>query len=213
MRARFRLGRQSGFTLIEMMIVVTIIGILATIAVPIYRGYVQQAHLSEAKPYILEIASKERSYKVRNGLYCCSGGNLSEVTLTSGLNVDLSGTGNFCFVVICSDSALCASTNSTNFISTSQGGDPTVEFEVWAILRATSTTTVSGPSSTTCTMPSTKPTPTGWVQASSSSQPAREGRVVVYRYPPPPNRRDSAAGTGSVVFSWLEGISESHALQ
>jgi len=207
------LNRQSGFTLIEMMIVVTIIGILATIAVPVYRTYMQQAHLAEAKPYLLDIASKQRSYKARNGLYCCSGGNLSEAILTSGLNVDLNGTGNFCFVVICRDSALCASTNSTNFLSTAQTGDSTIEFEVWAILRATSTTTVSGPSSTTCTMPSTKPTPTGWVQSASSGLTGRQGRVVAYRYPPPPNRRDSTAGTDSITFNWLDGISESHALQ
>jgi prepilin-type N-terminal cleavage/methylation domain-containing protein len=214
MRGAFRdFRRQGGFTLIELMIVVTIIGILATIAVPIYRGYVQQAHLAEAKPYLLDIASKERSYKVRNGVYCCAGGNLSETTLTSGLNVDLNGTGNFCFVVICRDSGLCASTNGAGFIAASQSGDPTVEFEVWAILRASSTTTVSGPQSTTCTMPPAKPTPTGWVQSSTSGLAAREGRVMVYRYPPPPNRRDSATGQDGIKFNWLEGISESHALQ
>jgi prepilin-type N-terminal cleavage/methylation domain-containing protein len=204
--------RQLGFTLMELMIVVTIIGILAAISIPIYRGYVRQAHLNEAKPYLLDIASKQRSYKVRNGLYCCSGGNLSESVLTSGLNVDLSSTGNFCFVVICRDAALCSSTSSTTFITPSQGGDPTVEFEVWAILRTTSTTTVSGPQSTTCTMPATKATPTGWVLPSSSTLAGREGRAVVYRYPPPPNRRDTAAGQDSVIFNWLEGLSESHAL-
>ena len=204
---------QRGFTLIELMIVVTIIGVLATIAVPIYRSYVQQAHLAEAKPYLLDIASKERAYKARNGLYCCATGNTTEANLTSGLNLDLNGTGNFCFVVICRDAALCATTTTTSFIAASQTGDPTVEFEVWAILRGTSTTTVTGPSSTTCTMPATKPTPTGWVQSASSGQTGREGRAVVYRYPPPLNRRDSAAGSDSVVFNWLEGISESDALQ
>src|SRR6201995_3443321 len=137
MRAPFRrLRRQRGLTLCELMIVVTIIGILATIAVPIYRTYVQQAHLNEAKPYLLDIASKERSYKVRNGVYCCSAGNFSEANLTSGLNVDLNSTGNFCFVVICRDSSICASTTAANFIAASETGDPTVEFEVWAILRA-----------------------------------------------------------------------------
>lgn len=214
MRAPFRrLGRQRGFTLIELMIVVTIISVLATVAVPIYRSYVQQAHLAEAKPYLLDIASKERSYKARNGLYCCAAGTLSEANLTSGLNVDLNGTGNFCFVVICRDSTLCAATSGTNFVSTSQGGDPTVEFEVWGILRASSTAAVSGPQSTTCSMSASKPTPTGWVQSAGSGLAGREGRVVVYRYPPPPNRRDSAAGQDSIFFNWLEGVSESHALQ
>ena len=41
----------------------------------------------------------------------------------------------------------------------------------------------------------------------------REGEVVVYRYPPPVNRRDSAAGTGSVTYTWVDGISQSYALQ
>ena len=61
-------------------------------------------------------------------------------------------------------------------------------------------------------MSSSKATPTGWVQPSASGSAGREGRVVVYRYPPPPNRRDSAAGQDSVIFNWLEGLSESHAL-
>src|ERR1700761_9066274 len=107
---------QAGFTLIELMIVVTIVGILTAIAVPAYRGYVRQAHLDEAKPYLLDIASKERSYKVRNGVYCCTTSTLNETTLTAGLNTDLNSTGNFCFVVICRDSSLCGSTTSTSFI-------------------------------------------------------------------------------------------------
>jgi prepilin-type N-terminal cleavage/methylation domain-containing protein len=200
---------QRGFTLIELMVVVTVIAVLASMAVPIFRGYVQDARLNEAKPYLLDIASKQRLYKLRNGVYCCTGSTFDETVLSTGLSVDLNDTGNFCFAVVCRDGTKCAGAVATNFITASEAGDPTVDFEVWAILRNTSTTTVSGPNSSTCTMSTNKLTPTGWVASTGA---AREGRAVVFRYPPPPNGRDGAAGADSVTFEWVEGTSVSHAL-
>jgi prepilin-type N-terminal cleavage/methylation domain-containing protein len=203
---------ERGFTLIELMVVVTIISVLAAVAIPIFRGHMQEARIGEAKPYLMEIAARQRSYKARNGVYCCSGDILDESNTGPKLGVETQDTGNFCFAVICRSSSLCANTTSTNFVSSAESGDPSIEFEVWAILRASTGTTVSGPGGATCRMAAAKRSPTGWVAASSSSSAAREGRVAVLRYPAPLNGRDSVSGINSVRFNWLEGVSITHAL-
>ena len=54
--------RQSGFTLIELMITVAVIGILAAVAYPSYQGYIHRANRSAAQSFMMGIANKQQQY-------------------------------------------------------------------------------------------------------------------------------------------------------
>ncbi len=60
---------KAGFTLIELMIVVIIIGILAASAVPIYRANVRKAYAAEGFATLGAIRSAERLYKAEWDTY------------------------------------------------------------------------------------------------------------------------------------------------
>jgi type IV pilus assembly protein PilE len=60
---------QKGITLIELVVVILIIGILASIAVPSYREYVMRGHRRAAQAAMMEIATQERQYFVANRVF------------------------------------------------------------------------------------------------------------------------------------------------
>ena len=58
-----------GVTLMELMIVVTIIGILAAIAYPNYREFVARAKRTEARAALLKIATNQEKYYLQNNIF------------------------------------------------------------------------------------------------------------------------------------------------
>jgi len=66
-----------GFTLIELIVVIGIIGILAAIGVPSYNGYLQNARNKDAQIALRTLAASQETYRLLSGGYYATPGSAS----------------------------------------------------------------------------------------------------------------------------------------
>lgn len=108
------LKRASGFTLIELMIVIAILGIITAIAIPAYTGYITSARMSEAKSNIAALKLAQEEYFLENNGYFDGTSASLLNTNSDGLWTVAGGDGgiNFSYNV---------STTSTGYVVTATG--------------------------------------------------------------------------------------------
>jgi type IV pilus assembly protein PilE len=73
----------AGFTLLEVMITVAIIGLLASVAVPSYTSYVRRGQLSEAGTYLSDYRVKMEQYYQDNKNYGATAGTVCATDATA----------------------------------------------------------------------------------------------------------------------------------
>jgi type IV pilus assembly protein PilE len=111
--------KEKGFTLIELMIVVAIIGVIGAIAVPSYNSYMLKSRRSDAKVGMAKVADRQERYYLQNNTYTTSLADL-------GLTGDLTENSYYQLSVTSADVAafeLEADANGTG--ASGQGGDTT----------------------------------------------------------------------------------------
>ena len=139
--------KSRGFTLMEIMIVVAIVGILSAIAIPQYSKYVVKSKRTEATAMLMEIANKQVRYHADNNSYASKIGQLgygADATVTAWANptdtysfsIDSSSTSSFSLKAApkneqATQDTLCATLTYNSAGVKGEGGSASSSKECW----------------------------------------------------------------------------------
>ena len=119
MTKKMNFFNKKGFTLIELMIVVAIIGILAAIAIPNFMNYQCKAKQSEAKSNLGTIRTNQEAYRAEYDTYSTSLDNIG---------FDTTGTPRYSYTLAAGASTFTATASADDLKGTSD--------DVWTMTQA-----------------------------------------------------------------------------
>ena len=112
-------ARSAGFSLIEVMVVVVILGILAAVAFPSYQDHLRKGRRAAAQNFMMEVANKQQQFLIDTRGYALGAGAVAALSLSIPADVSK-------YYTVTVDPAVATTPPSFNILATPVAGGPQV---------------------------------------------------------------------------------------